>query len=133
MRVYLDTAAVIYLVENVAPWEKSVEAFLNQPDAVPQVSVLTRMECRVQPLRGGNAELLADYDAFFGSLDGGLLDMNAAVFEKATELRARLNLRTPDALHLAAAISSACDVFLTNDRALARCTEIRVQVLEESR
>ncbi|MCX6979324.1 MAG: PIN domain-containing protein [Verrucomicrobia bacterium] len=110
-----------------------MQAFLNQPDAVPQVSVLTRMECRVQPLREGNAELLADYDAFFGSLDGGLLDMNAALFEKATELRARLNLGTPDALHLATAISSACDVFLTNDRALTRCTEIRVQVLEESR
>jgi predicted nucleic acid-binding protein len=131
MRVYLDTVAVIYLVENVAPWEKSVQAFLNQLDVMPQVSVLTRMECRVQPLRLGNAELLADYDAFFASLDG-LLDLNAAVFEKATELRAGLNLRTPDALHLAVAIHNGCDVFLTNDRTLTRCTDIRVQVLDVS-
>ena len=132
MRVYLDTAAVIYLVENVAPWEKSVQTFLSQSDAIPQVSVLTRMECRVLPMRTGNAELLADYDAFFTSLDGGLMELNAAVFEKATELRAGLNLRTPDALHLAVAINNGCDVFLTNDRTLTRCTDIRVQVLDVS-
>jgi len=107
-----------------------VQAFLGQAGAVPQASVLTRLECRVQPLREGRAELLADYDAFFASLDGGLLELNAAVFEKATDLRAHLNLRTPDALHLAAAISSGCDIFLTNDRTLTRCTEIRVEVVE---
>jgi hypothetical protein len=49
------------------------------------------MECRVQPLREGRVELLADYDAFFASLGGGLLELNTAVFEKATELRAYLN------------------------------------------
>ena len=129
MRVYLDSAAAIYLVENIAPWETAVQAFLRKPGAVPQASVLTRMECRVLPLREGRAELLADYDAFFASLDGGLLGLNAAVFEKATDLRARLNLRTPDALHLAAAIVCGCDVFLTNDQALQRCTEIRVEAL----
>ena len=87
------------------------------------------MECRVLPLREGRAELLADYDAFFASLDGGLLGLHAAEFEKATDLRARLNLRTPDALHLAAAIVCGCDVFLTNDQTLQRCTEIRVEAL----
>lgn len=58
-----------------------------------------------------------------------MLALNAAVFEKATDLRARLNIRTPDALHLAAAIVGGCDVFLTNDEKLKRCTELRVEVL----
>ena len=129
MRVHLDSAAAIYLVENITPWETAVQAFLRKPGAVPQASVLTRMECRVLPLREGRAELLADYDAFFASLDGGLLDLNAAVFEKATDLRARLNLRTPDALPVAAAIVCGCDVFLTNDQTLQRCTEIRIEAL----
>ena len=128
MLVYPDGAAAIYLVENVAPWEATVQAFLRKPGAVPQASVLTRIECRMLPLRESHAELLADYDAFFASLDGGLLGLNAAIFEKATDLRARLKLRTPDALHLAAAIVCGCDVFLTNDQTLQRCTEIRVEV-----
>ena len=129
MLVYPDGAAAISLVGNVAPWEATVQAFLRKPGAVPHASVLTRMECRVLPLREGRAELLADYDAFFASLDGGLLGLNAAVFEKATDLRARLNLRTPDALHLAAAIVCGCDAFLTNDQTLQRCTEIRIETL----
>lgn len=130
MRAYLDTAAVIYLVENVVPWERAVESFLRQPGVVPQASMLTRMECRVRPLREGRTELLADYDAFFASLDGGLLGLPTAVFEKATDLRAHLNLRTPDALHLAVAICHGCDVFLTNDQTLTRCTGIRVAILK---
>ncbi len=133
MRVYLDTAAVIYLVENIASWEPAVQAFLRPPEVVPQASVLTRMERRVQPWRDGRSEVLADYDQFFASLDGGLLELGAAEFEKATERRARLTLRTPDALHLAVAICRGCDVFLTNDHALARCAEIHVQVLAETR
>ena len=36
MRVYLDSAAAIYLVENIAPWETAVHTFLRQPGAVPQ-------------------------------------------------------------------------------------------------
>lgn len=129
MRVYLDTAPVIYLVENVAPWERAVLAALGKEGVEPQVSVLTRMECRVKPLRTGATELLADYEVFFKSMPGGLLELTAAAFDKAAELRARWNLRTPDALHIATAILNGCDVFLTNDAALSRCTEIKVEVL----
>lgn len=69
MRVYLDSAAAIYLVENVAPWEAAVQSFLRQPGAVPEASVLTRMECRVRPLREGHAELLADYSSRVSKAD----------------------------------------------------------------
>ncbi len=34
-----------------------------------------------------------------------------------------------DALHLAAAIESGCDVFLTNDNQLASFTDITIEVL----
>ena len=130
MDAYLDTAPVIYLVENVAPWEPVVRAFLERAEVRPRMSVLTRMECRVQPLREANTALLEDYEEFFASLPGGLLSLDARVFEKAADLRARHNFRTPDALHLAAAIIGECHVFLTNDAHLSRCTEIRVEVLQ---
>ncbi len=129
MRVYLDTAPVIYLVENVAPWERAVRTTLEKEGVEPMASVLTRMECRVQPLRLGDNELLGDYEMFFKSLSGGLLELTAAVFDKAAELRAKWNLRTPDALHIATAILNKCDLFLTNDAALSHCTEIQVEAL----
>jgi uncharacterized protein len=130
MDIYFDTAPVIYLVENVTLWEPAVRAVLARENIRPRISVLTRLECRVQPLREANTALLEDYEEFFASLSGGLISLDDRVFEKATELRARHNFRTPDALHLAAAIINECQLFLTNDFDLSRCTEIRVEVLQ---
>ena len=92
-------------------------------------SRLTRMECRIKPLRLGNVGLLAIYDAFFTSPEVEVLELSPAVIEKATDVRAALNVKTPDALHLASAIVAGATAFLTGDRNLARCTEIPVDVL----
>ena len=64
-------------------------------------SKLSRLECRVKPLRENNTSLLALYDAFFTSSEIELFDLTADVIEKATDLRASLNFKTPDSLHLA--------------------------------
>lgn len=59
-----------------------------------------------------------------------LIPISRESLEKAADLRAKYSwLKTPDAIHLAAAIESGCDAFLTNDRRLERCTEIKVEVL----
>lgn len=51
-------------------------------------------------------------------------------FDFCIDLRAKyIRLKTPDALHLAAAILSGCDVFLTNDQRLSVITEIRVETI----
>ncbi len=47
------------------------------------------------------------------------VELTTAVFNLATELRASHRLRTPDALHLAAALSAGCSEFWTNDTRLA--------------
>ena len=77
----------------------------------------------------GDRALLALYNAFFTSAEVALLDVTKPVLEKATELRAHLNLKTPDAIHLASAILAGAAAFLTGDRNLARCTEVPVEVL----
>ena len=90
---------------------------------------MSRLECRCKPLRQGDAALLALYDAFFASAEVLLLEITPDVVEKATELRAHLNLKTPDAIHLASAILVQASAFLTADRSLARCTEVQVEIV----
>ncbi len=51
------------------------------------------------------------------------------VVERATDLRARFGLRTPDAMQLATAIMAQADCCLTGDRVMARCKDIEVVVL----
>lgn len=92
-------------------------------------SRLTRLECRSKPMRTGDLATLAQFDIFFAGVELAIAEVSPAVVERATELRARYNLKTPDALHYATAVEVGATVFLTGDRALARCTEVPVEVL----
>ncbi len=57
--------------------------------------------------------------------------MNAQTAIRAADLRARYNIRLPDALQLARDIDAGCDAFLTNDTQFKRITELKVLVLDE--
>ena len=93
------------------------------------VSELTRLECRVKPIRLGDASLLADYDAFFAAPDLLRFALPGSVFERATEIRAGHGFRLADSLNLAAAVEYTCERFLTNDAQLRRFPDITVEVL----
>jgi predicted nucleic acid-binding protein len=129
VRVYLDSALLIYLVEDVPPYARPLETRLSAPDTVQVCSELSRLECRVKPLRDGQGALLAAFDSYFAEIIGELLPLSRQAIDEATELRARYSFRTPDAIHLAAAIVGGCDLFLTNDQRLNRCREIDVEVI----
>jgi len=132
MRLYLDSAPIIYFIEGSPALREAVSARLagtrNGPD-IAVVSHLGRMECRVKPLREDNRPNLERYDRFFAAEGVELVDTDAPVWDMATELRARHGLRVPDALHLACAIVNRCDRFLTNDHRLDRIQEVPVEIL----
>ena len=126
---YLDACSLIYLTEGAVGWRSAVEARLRTLPATAglMTSRISRLECRSKPTRDRDAALLARYDAAFARTR--VVDVTAAIIERATELRARYGFRSPDAIHLATAIDEGADVFITGDAALARCTEIAVDVL----
>lgn len=47
----------------------------------------------------------------------------------ATQLRAQHDLKTPDAIHLTAAIHTSCDEFWTHDQRLAQAAKGRLQIV----
>lgn len=59
------------------------------------------------------------------------MDVTSTIAENAARLRAKYNLRTPDALHVATALQTNCNAFLTNDLGLKRVNEIVVLVLDD--
>jgi predicted nucleic acid-binding protein len=130
--IYADANVVIRLLEGDAATRAPLEARLLPLRGTGRfllTSRLTRLECRVKPLRAGDTALLALYDAFFVGPEVLLLEVTEPVLEKATEIRASLNLKTPDAIHLASAILAGATAFLTGDRNLARCKDVSVEVL----
>ena len=94
------------------------------------MSELVRFECRVGPLKRADAPLLADYDAFFALPELMFAPFERAAFDHAAALRATIALKTPDALHVGAALTSGCDELWTNDRRFAAVEPtIRVTVV----
>lgn len=126
-RIHFDSVAFIYYVEQRPPWFARIDARLTGGPVQIVVSDLTRMECRVKPLGAGNTTLLAEFDAALGAAESA--PMTTAVFDRATEIRATHKFKTPDALHLAAAVEGGCTIFLTNDHRLAAFTGITVEVV----
>jgi predicted nucleic acid-binding protein len=118
MRAYLDSCVLIHLIEQSPRHGAAIKAALKRNR--PQIcwTALTRLECRTKPLRENDHVLLARFDALFAQSDAIFFDLAANIYEFATELRAHHRLKTPDALHLAAAVKAGCEEFWTNDHRL---------------
>lgn len=133
MRLYLDACSIIYAIEGLPQFRDAVLARIAHveanPDGILITSRLSRLECRVKPLRDRQTELLAHYEGFFARKPVMLADISAGIIERATELRAAHGLKTPDAIHLATAIEERAELFLTGDADLARCPGLHVEVI----
>ena len=131
MRLYLDSAPIIYLIERSPHFAASVESRLQIAEVQAVTSELARLECRVKPIRDKEPEVLADYDQFFAEAITEMVALTHEVIDLATEIRATYGFKTPDAIHVAAAVASGCNVFLTNDHRLDRYGGIAVETVSE--
>ena len=91
-------------------------------------SELARLETRLLAIRTNNQDSLKLFDAFFAICE--MVELNRAVFEQATQLRANNQLKTPDALHLAAAMQAECEEFWTNDKQLINFAGKHLKVID---
>jgi predicted nucleic acid-binding protein len=132
MLIYCDSAILIYFHEHTGPFFVRAAARLAAMAAAGDevaVSDLVRLECRIKPIRLGNTAALAIFDGFFAQPGVRRLPMTSAVFDRATLIRAHHKFALGDSLHLAAAVESGCDRFLTNDARLSKFTDLPVEVL----
>jgi predicted nucleic acid-binding protein len=130
-----DTSPVIYFIEANAQYDALVtEVFKQVSSGILEAitSVITLTEVLVHPLRRGDVALQHQYsDLLIHAANFQTLSIDIAAARSAADLRARYNLRTPDALQVALAIAAGCDSFLTNDPTFQRVTEIRILILDQ--
>ena len=132
MRLYLDANALIYAVEGPEFFFRQIEALLDESGPEQQIltSQLSRLECRVKPLRDGDKETLREFDAVFRAADLTVLDITREIVDLATEIRAQFGFRAPDSLHLATAVVANADAFVSGDVRLRQYDRLKVQVLD---
>lgn len=122
--IYLDSCLAIYSVERHATYGPLVDDALAALPADERLvsSPLALLECLVKPIRIGARPIEARYRRFFAAL--AMLELDEAVFERAAHLRAQTpSLKTPDAIHLAAAQRHGCEALWTNDDRFAAAAD----------
>ncbi|MEO6080479.1 MAG: type II toxin-antitoxin system VapC family toxin [Steroidobacteraceae bacterium] len=128
--IYLDTCLLIYTIENDTRRAPAVVAAMAGQEAAQfAVSPLVKMECLVKPMKQADLSLQKRYET--GLSRFVQLPLPERVFLHAAQLRARFNLKTPDALHLACAQHHGCAALWTNDDRLAQSSHgLAVNVLK---
>ena len=133
--VGLDTVPFIYLIEEHPRFLPVVEPLFTAIDAGALrgvTSALTLLETLVVPYRVGDGPLAERYEALLTRSRGiRLVDLDRSLFRAAAQLRARLGLKTPDALQVAAALIDRCSAFITNDRRFPSIPGLRILQLRD--
>lgn len=95
-------------------------------------SVITVEEYKVFPYRTGKNEYIASFEQLVDVLDINIVNIDKAIAEKAAQIRAEYKaFKAMDALQLATACITGCDLFLTNDKQLRQFREIKCITVEE--
>jgi predicted nucleic acid-binding protein len=130
-----DTAPIIYFVEQHANYIDLMHVVIQRIDRGEIVgcsSVVTLVEVLSYPIKLGYGKIEDEYrDLLLHSRNFSMTEITVEIAHKAALLRAQYNLRTPDALQIAASMVSGCQAFLTNDLTLKRVSDLRVLVLDE--
>jgi predicted nucleic acid-binding protein len=136
-RIALDTMAFIYLFEDDPVYASILKPLFHaveRGDIHAVTSTLTIAECLVHPLRKADHRLAATYRMVFRTFPNlTVVPVSEDVAEQAAILRARVGLRTPDAVQVATALSSGVGCLVTNDEGLRAVPKPEVLVLEDFR
>ena len=120
MKAYLDTSAVLDLLDRSGIRYLAAQKAIETEVRTWCISDLVRLECLVRPLRLKDNDAESEVRTVLGSID--CLSLVSSVFDDAAKLRADFGLRTPDAIHLAAALHHGCEEFWTNDEKLTKAS-----------
>ncbi|MEX6508789.1 type II toxin-antitoxin system VapC family toxin [Jiella sp. M17.18] len=117
--VYLDSNALISFVEVDDDPVIRLFDVVEPGMAKLFTSELSLSEVLVGPLRDGDHSLVAAYEEFLISDESlTVLPIDRAVLRDAARLRAAFGGKTPDAIHVATAIASNCNVIVSSDQRL---------------
>ena len=134
-KVGVDTTPFIYFTERNPTYLQIVKPFfeaIGHDEITVVTSIVTLLEVLVHPTRDGNSKLAQRYrDLLFDTKGLTTTFLSQAIAEEAARLRAFHNIRTPDAIQIATAITEGASFFLTNDKKLPSLPGMQILVLDD--
>ncbi len=133
--VFLDTAPIIYYLENNPRYHDVMEAFFRfrtTQGILLVTSPITLSECLVHPVRLGLDLLEKDYHNLIVRGEGTLFQaIGSTEALEAAHIRAAHNLTLADSIQAAVARTTGCQALLTNDPAFQRIASPRAVLLDD--
>lgn len=132
-RAFLDTSPIVYYLESNELYYHNMKKFWKQYENCDLVtSTVTVTEYLTYPYQQNNLKLINAFYAFIDGMDIDIKSIDRAIAEKAAQIRAEYKFfKTMDALQLATACLSGCDLFLTNDKQLRQFKEVKCIIVDE--
>jgi len=133
--VFIDTAPLIYFIEGSSIYQNLLTQFflaIDNGEFSLISSSITLLEVLVKPIKSNEIDIVESYKNILTKSAGiEIIKINIPIAIKAAEIRAKYNLKTPDAIQVATAIENRADYFFTNDEKLKVVDEITVICLKD--
>lgn len=134
-RVFIDTAPIIYYLENSSLYLDSIKNFFKKciEESIQIVtSTITIEEYLVYPYSSGRIEFADNFKKFIEYMNIEVVDINSVIAEQGAKIRGQYkNFKAMDALQIAAAVVSGCDMFFTNDKQLRQEKELPCMTMDD--
>lgn len=137
-KVFLDTAPFIYFIEkdsNNPQYFDNMKQFFEEGYRENKeflTSVITMAEYFVFPYRNQKMSYIDSFHRLVDTLDMEIAEVDQEIAKKAAQIRAQYkNFKAMDALQLATACVTGCDLFLTNDKQLKLFAEIKCVTVDD--
>ena len=132
-KVLLDTAVLIYHLEDVPPYSDLTEGVLTvlaEGAVAGVVSTISLAELLVKPFSEAQEMQVSRCERFVLSLPNTTLRAPThPIAKEAARLRAKYSLKTPDAILVATALVEKAAALLTNDKSLRKVQDEGIAVL----
>lgn len=127
-RVFIDTAPIIYYLENSSLYMEPIQRFFAKcigENIQIVTSAITIEEYLVLPYSNGKMEFADNFKRFINYMNMEVIGIDAKIAEQGARIRGKYkHFKAMDALQIAAAVSSGCDMFFTNDKQLRQEREL---------
>lgn len=134
--VCLDTSPLIYYIEKHPKYINALRPLFSEISSgglIGFTSTISLLEVMVLPLRRGNIALAEKYKEIMLYSDNfTVYEISNDISELAARIRAKYEIRTPDALQIATGVFKKANIFLTNDSRLKKIEEIGILLVEET-
>ncbi|KAF0145829.1 MAG: PilT-like protein [Nitrospirae bacterium] len=134
-KVYLDTSPFIYFVEKHPRYYTFCESIFGNIETgyiEASTSTLTLLEILVQPYKLKRDDLVIKFYSLLTTYPHlAWIRLTLDISDLAAKLRAEHNLKTPDAIQIASAISHGATGFICNDGVFKRIKDIECLVIDD--